>query len=29
MNTNTNIFGLTKKGKQQYEYNWFENKGQI
>ena len=28
MNTNTNIFGLTKKVEYEYEYIWFEEKGQ-
>ena len=29
MNTNTNIFGLTKKVEYEYEYILFEEKGQI
>ena len=28
-NTNTNIFGLIRKGKYQYEYIWGDKKGQI
>ena len=26
-NTNTNIFGLTKKGKYEYTYIWFNQMG--